>query len=426
MNLSLFKKNAFIAFFISILISIYIGLTFLAWAVTSKPYDLYIRIFTIIIIFFLLLKIRDLIKSKNNILYLLITLTYIIIVLSTLINSPSSIKINVICEQLIWLFSPVLLIEFSTNKLPLKIVIISFLVINFIFGLSTFILFYFNEIKHIYDLPVLTTSGPFLRVSGYYNEHNANGLTNLIALFTSLWLASSTKKLYIKFTLLIPMILSSFLIISSGSRASLLAVAVAIAYTIFALCPKKFRVIFAFFAAITVILSLYFIIDFRDPTITENIIDDSNTFKKIIDTISSGRYTIWEEAIKMGNIHPIIGNGAGTMANNALLNFGESSVIYKIGLQDAHNTYINTYYNSGIFCTISFTSLVVLTLFLILFDRKMNQLSAKNIFLCFVVLSLLDLVILYTITLFNIFFWIFLIYIWKYRKIDFIYIKASN
>ena len=423
MQNSILFKNSFISFLISILISLYIFFTFLSWAVTSQPYDIYIIFFSIIIIFYFLAKIKYLIKSKNNLIYLFILLTYLIIIFTTLLNSPNSIKINTICEHTIWMLSPILLLELSSNKFPLKIIISSFLFINFIFGLGTFILFYFNEIKHIYDLPVATVSGPFLRVAGYYNEHNANGLTNLIALCSSVWLITNSKKIFPKLILIIPICLSIFLIIASGSRAALLAIAVAVAYTLIAFCPKKLRILVAILGVICIIFAIPFIIDFRDASLVENIAS-KDSLESIINSLSSGRYTIWKEAILMGNQHPFIGHGLGTMAKNALSTFGESSVIYQLYLQDAHNTYINTYYNSGIFCTITFSLLVLSTLFLLLFDKKMNQLSAKNIFLCFVILSFLDLVILYTITLFNIFFWIFLVYIWKYRKTNFLYIKG--
>lgn len=392
-----FKAKSYTTF---ILICLFILLDFIRLIIPGG-YVLYENgVVVIASITFILLSLscKCLMDIKHRRFYISVSLFCLLIVAVEIYHSGFS-NIIILSEHVVWMILPLLFVVNKPNVKKLNIIAVLFIVLNLFIAIP-------SVLNHFIDLPGSTEPGIiFIDDSGYYGNRNVNSMLNTMSAMICLWLIQKNKNA-IKYLLIFSMMCNLVCIVFSGSRTSLVCILIIILIYIFILL-KDFKI--KILVLVSLIALVIFIVLYR---FNGNIFVNGQ-FEEIVNKVSSDRYFIWKEALILSKENLFFGNGINTLSIKAINHFGKSSVLslHYGTLTNCHNLFINILYNSGIIALLFFVYLCVLYLKTTLMNpMNLKRLSTLVIVLSGFLIAMLDIPLLYTTSVINIIWWLFVFY----------------
>ncbi len=306
---------------------------------SANTTSMYIFLSRLITFFSICLYLKLLIKKNISIYNILLLLFYIVVFLLNIFNHGNLRGVLSITYPIIAL-SIILEMSFKHNY---KSAIIS---LNYIFSILIFInffqmLFLHNVLgEHIYFL------GP----------RNQLGPVFLISIFICYLYSRIRNNSYIFNIILLITLLS---IVMAGSINNLIAYLFLIFYLIL---EKKQHHLFKYFDNLSMFkISISYIIF----SISVIILRIQNIFSFLIEDVFhrslslSGRTFIWDQALKKIIDQPFLGYGKGVSGNYFTVKYIMSNDIEKVATYSAHNTFLQSAYESGIIPIILFFTFIM-------------------------------------------------------------------
>lgn len=278
--------------------------------------------------------------------------------------------IKTILIQIIWffllLYTPATtehsnLIEYHEFYIHVFVLVVSFtLLVSF----TNLLLWFITAIIHI-DISSYTSLKIVEehRLSALYFNANLTGIVSLISILLMLYIHQNVvhKNLVL---LIIGISIQMLTLILSGSRSALLCLVAFIAFIIFKVYfrsqklnrAKKILIIISITAI--VIAALIIMTAYRLGSITYFLNDISSN----LDILTSHRYSLWLESLRLFCTSPVIGNGFYTMPELARAVIGKSSIIAIRSYQQPHNFIIGALYHTGVLGALCLFLLLKLTI----------------------------------------------------------------
>ncbi|MEG0826215.1 MAG: O-antigen ligase family protein [Erysipelotrichaceae bacterium] len=139
-------------------------------------------------------------------------------------------------------------------------------------------------------------------------------------------------------------------------------------------------------------------------------VEEYTKFEKIVNDMSTSRYSIWKESSALILKNPLFGYGVGSLNEAAIDMFGESSIIAERNYMNAHNFIIQILLDGGIVALLIFTYLLYKVLKRLILYITINQDEYINmisyVIILSVCISLLDYGIVDYLSPLSLFFWI--------------------
>ncbi|MBM7539788.1 O-antigen ligase family protein [Amphibacillus cookii] len=336
------KNNYYILFlfFIGLPIQNWISYTGNTWAIIIYPFLLN---YTFIAVLILVIRILNSFKQTVRIDYKTVVVFNGILIISiiSLLNSKDIyITINSIIYALIIPFIVCLLTINIANKKKDMLIIYEYIV---------FSLFFYNIVNYILNRTLLASES--IRSSGgIYENPNYEAPLLLISVFLSVFLLYFFKKNYNRFEVfyLVSLVFSLYLLLSSGSRTSFMALIIGL-FIFYCQLPRTNKKITAsmIIAILTLVIFSFFDMDF----ILRN--SSFSTFQRLFETSSGlnvgARETIWYDSINYikENNFIITGNGFGIY------------LFEEIGWNSSHNSFLYLSMQIGVIGSLLYHYLII-------------------------------------------------------------------
>lgn len=213
--------------------------------------------------------------------------------------------------------------------------------------------------------------GEYRYLLGYRNQM---GLVLFITIFLGYlyYLMRDTKMFFVY-----SFVLTVLTVIMLGSMNNLIALAVILLYMVM---PKNVK------AKIDKPFSNHLVLIYIVSFVSVVILRVQNIFSFLIEDILhrslslSGRTYIWDEAIRLIKLNPILGYGRGETANYFAVEYYMSNLSLKQGVYSAHNAFLQTCYEFGIIPIILMLGL------LYYYTRQIKRMSTKEMGMFYAIL----------------------------------------
>lgn len=396
------NKDKLIAFIISLIICAFITIDFLRILGFPSFYDYGVLIIGILTLMSLLLSIKKIYLTKDYLIYSI--LIFYLLLIGIELSHSGFIYFYILLEHTVWITLPLIFVIYNGRGLKkVKIIAYYFILMNFFVAIPSVLL-------HLIDLPVATTVGTIGRDSGYYGNPNINGMVNAMVIILLLWLYSKKEKTnYLYYLLLAFAFLVSFsCVLLSGCRSAMIA----IIFAIVVLFLKKFkstvaRILISFFSVIL----MSFVIILRKGLIYKGRNIFSNDLDTFLHIISSGRYDLVKDFIILIDKHYLLGRGINSIHGLVVTytNKLHTKELIEYSLNNFHNIFINIMYYSGIFALLSFFVILIIYIYKLIKNSQRDIYAILVVVVGFIIAQL-DVPLLYSTSVINIIWWLFLEY----------------